>query len=377
MPIGLYIHVPFCVSKCPYCDFYSLPGLTEERADAYTAAVLRSLDEWAGRLDGKAAADTLYFGGGTPSLLGGERLARIIEAARRRFGLNRAEITLEANPADGLDETFRAFAAAGGNRVSLGMQSASADELRSLGRRHHPADVEKAVSAARQAGIGNLSLDLMLGLERQSVASVVASVQEAARLGAEHISAYLLKIEEGTPYAAKRDSLVLPDDDQTAELYLAACEALELAGYRQYEISNFARPGRESRHNLKYWNLDPYLGIGPSAHSFLNGQRFAYARDLAAFLHGNGAESERPANDTPADAIAEGSEEEYVLLRLRLAEGLTEEGFRQKFGRPLPAVYRQRAAALPTQLVEADGSGIRLTRLGFLLSNALIARLIG
>ena len=377
MPIGLYIHVPFCVSKCPYCDFYSLPGLTEERADAYTAAVLRSLDEWAGRLGGKAAADTLYFGGGTPSLLGGERLAQIIEAARRRFGLNRAEITLEANPADGLDETFHAFAAAGGNRVSLGMQSASADELRSLGRRHHPADVEKAVSAARQAGIGNLSLDLMLGLERQSVASVVASVQEAARLGAEHISAYLLKIEEGTPYAAKRDSLALPDDDQTAELYLAACEALELAGYRQYEISNFARPGRESRHNLKYWNLDPYLGIGPSAHSFLNGQRFAYARDLAAFLHGNGAECERPANDTPADAIAEGSEEEYVLLRLRLAEGLTEEGFRQKFGRPLPAVYRQRAAALPPQLVEADESGIRLTRLGFLLSNALIARLIG
>ena len=376
MPIGLYIHVPFCVSKCPYCDFYSLPGLTEERADAYTAAVLRSLDEWAGRLSVQAA-DTLYFGGGTPSLLGGERLVRIIDTARRRFGLDGAEITLEANPADGLDETFRAFASAGGNRISLGMQSAAADELCSLGRRHDPADVEKAVSAARRAGIRNLSLDLLLGLERQTVASAVSSVQAAARLEAEHVSAYLLKIEEGTPYAAKRDSLALPDDDQTAELYLAACEALELAGYRQYEISNFARPGRESRHNLKYWNLDPYLGIGPSAHSFLGGQRFAYPRDLGAFLAGNGPERERPDDDTPPDAIEEGSETEYVLLRLRLAEGLTERGFREKFGRSLPEAYRQRAAALPPLLVEADETGIRLTRLGFLLSNTLIARLIG
>lgn len=387
MPIGLYIHVPFCVSKCPYCDFYSLPapGLRsspgcrpaeEERLDAYTAAVLRALEGWAGRLPGETA-DTLYFGGGTPSLLGGGRIARILEAARRLFGLEGAEITLEANPADGLEETFRAFAAAGGNRVSLGMQSASPGELRSLGRRHAPADVEKAVRAARAAGIRSLSLDLMLGLEGQSAASVQASVEEAARLGAEHVSAYLLKIEEGTPYAARRESLALPDEDGQADLYLAACEALEGQGYRQYEISNFARPGFSSRHNLKYWNLAPYLGIGPSAHSFLGGRRFAYPRDLDGFLRGDGPAPERDGSSLGEEAIREGSEEEYILLRLRLTEGVSEAAFREKFGVPLPAVYRQRAAALPPSLVTVDEAGIRFTREGFLLSNPLTVRLLG
>ena len=381
MPIGLYIHVPFCVAKCPYCDFYSLPSAGSrpadgERLDAYTAALLRSLEGWAARLPG-ARADTLYFGGGTPSLLGGERLARILGAARRLFGLDGAEITLEANPADGLGETFRAFAAAGGNRVSLGMQSALPGELRSLGRRHMPADVEAAVRDARAAGIRNLSLDLMLGLERQGEAAVRASVGEAARLGAEHVSAYLLKIEEGTPYAARRDSLCLPDDDRTADLYLLACEELEARGYRQYEISNFARPGCASRHNLKYWNLDPYLGIGPSAHSYLGGRRLAYPRDLAGFLAGEGPEAERGPADEADGSIAEGGEEEYLLLRLRLADGVEEAAFRQKFGRPIPAAYRKRAAALPPHLVTVDGRGIRLTRQGFLLSNPLTVRILG
>ncbi|HIW74844.1 MAG TPA: coproporphyrinogen III oxidase family protein [Firmicutes bacterium] len=399
MPIGLYIHVPFCVSKCPYCDFYSLPvsppctgsctgscagsradplSAAAERFDAYEAAVLRALEDWAARLPGETA-DTLYFGGGTPSLLGGARLARMIQTARRLFRLDGAEITLEANPADGLEETFCAFAAAGGNRISLGMQSASPAELRSLGRRHTPSDVEAAARAARSAGIRNLSLDLMLGLEHQTAGTVRASVEEAARLGAAHVSAYLLKIEEGTPYAARREELALPDEDGEAALYLAACEALEAQGYRQYEISNFARPGFASRHNVKYWNLQPYLGLGPSAHSWLGGRRFAYPRDLAGFLAGEGPRPERetaPSPDSPG-LIAEGSEEEYILLRLRLTEGVDEAAFRRKFGRPLPAAYRQRAAALPSSLVETDERGIRLTREGFLLSNPITVRLLG
>lgn len=206
-------------------------------------------------------ADTLYFGGGTPSLLGGRRLQRILEQSREVFGLEGAEITLEANPADELKETLRCFAAAGGNRLSLGMQSADREELRWLGRRHTPDQVLAAAEAARKAGIQNLSLDMMLGLEGQTPASVARSAAVCAELGAAHVSAYLLKIEPGTPLG-RREDLRLPDEEGCAQLYLAACEALEKAGFAQYEISNFAKPGFSSRHNRKYWNGEPYLGIG-------------------------------------------------------------------------------------------------------------------
>lgn len=375
--IGLYIHVPFCVSKCPYCDFYSLPGHAEDAMEAYTQAVCRSLEQWHTRL-APVQADTLYFGGGTPSLLGGKRLACIIEKAAGLFGLGGGEITMEANPGDNLGEVFSAFAAAGGNRVSLGMQSSSERELALLGRRHTSGDVDAAVAAAHAAGIENISLDIMLGIEGQTLTSIASAVKNADRLGAKHVSAYLLKIEEGTPFFAHRESMTLPDEEQQAEMYLSACEEIERRHYRQYEISNFARPDFESRHNRKYWNSDPYLGIGPSAHSFLNGHRFYYPRDLAAFLAGGEPTAERSPEEASADgAIAEGSEEEYILLRLRLNEGVTRTGFQARFGRELPCAYDKRAAGLPSELVTADGDGIRLTRRGFLLSNTLTARILG
>ena len=192
-PIGLYIHVPFCLSKCPYCDFYSYAA-SDEAMDAYTAAVERALADWAARIG--VPADTLYIGGGTPSLLGGARLARLVEAARRGFGLRDAEITLEANPADDLAETLRAFAAAGGSRLSLGMQSAEPDELRLLGRRHTTADVERAVRAAVRAGLDNLSLDMMLGLPGQTMDSWKATVEHALSLIPQHLSCYGLSAED-------------------------------------------------------------------------------------------------------------------------------------------------------------------------------------
>ena len=321
-PIGLYIHIPFCASKCPYCDFYSLTGQTPEVMDGYTDALIRSLGEWSARLEG-VLADTLYFGGGTPSLLGSDRLARIMEAARRRFGLENAEITLEANPGDELYEVFSAFSAAGGNRVSLGMQSADESQLAFLGRRHRPQDVSKAVESARSAGIGNISLDLMLGLPGQTVESIVSAVSEAVRLDVRHISAYMLKIEDGTPFYSRRDSLSLPDDDRVAELYLAACQTMEMFGYKQYEISNYAKPGFESRHNLKYWKLDPYLGIGAAAHSFLDGKRFYYPHDVQGFIDGVQPLPERQGENNKASSIEEAGEQEYMMLRLRLAEGST------------------------------------------------------
>ncbi len=366
-PIGLYIHVPFCASKCPYCDFYSLTHPTEEQLDAYAARLCGALDEWAARLPA-VTADTLYFGGGTPALLGGKRLAVVIERARARFGLDGAEITLEANPADDLRETFAVFAAAGGNRLSLGMQSACAQELAVLGRRHTPADVERTVADARAVGIENLSLDVMLGISGQTEVSARQSARVAAALGATHISAYLLKIEPNTPYGRHAPSL--PDEDATADLYLAAMEELDSLGYRQYEISNTAFIGRESRHNLKYWRSEPYLGIGPAASSCLGGRRFAYPRDLAGFM--NGAEP----LDEPAGSIAVDSPTEYALLRLRLAEGITAAEYVARFGEELPNSWRERAAALPNTLVVQDAAGIRLTREGFLLSNTLITHIL-
>lgn len=369
-PIGLYIHIPFCVSKCPYCDFHSAsigtPLQKEAALNAYTDALLRSLSLWSERLP--VTADTLYFGGGTPSLMGGERLTRVIAEAQRLFGLSGAEITLEANPAGNLADTLSAFAAGGGNRLSLGMQSAIPAELRLLGRRHTPSDVARTVADAHRAGIDNVSLDVMLGIGGQTVATACQSVDTAADLGATHLSAYLLKIEPNTPYGACPPDL--PSEDETVELYLAAFERMDSHGYRQYEISNAALSGRESRHNLKYWLSHPYLGIGPAASSCVGGHRFTYPWDTAAFIAGN-----EPMED-PCDGAPVGSAEEYALLRLRLTEGLSAADFAARFGTPLPAEWVQNASALPQSLVMADSNGIRLTRDGFLLSNTLISRII-
>lgn len=371
--IGLYIHTPFCAAKCPYCDFYSRPLGTplqaEAALDAYVSGLLRSMDEWAARLP--LTADTLYFGGGTPSLLGGARLAAIIRRAEERFSLfsTDPEITLEANPADNLADTLSAFAAAGGNRLSLGMQSALPQELAVLGRRHTPADVERTVGDARRAGVRNLSLDVMLGVSGQTATTACRSVDAAAELGATHLSAYLLKLEAGTPYGHCPPPL--PDEDDTADIYLVAMERAQALGYRQYEISNAAKEGCESRHNLKYWDSLPYLGLGPAASSCFGGHRFTYPRDTAHFLGGG-----EPVED-PVGTISVGGAEEYALLRLRLTEGLREDGFAARFGTSIPAEWRRRAEELPASLVRCDEQGIHLTREGFLLSNHLISQIIG
>ncbi len=367
--LGLYLHIPFCVSKCPYCDFYSLAGSTDDDKDRYLQAMIDSLSHWSARLH--TAADTVYLGGGTPTLLGADRLSRLIAAARDAFNVpNDAEITMEANPGDDLNEIFAAFASAGGNRLSLGVQAVNDRQLQILGRRHTVADVDAAVAAAHRAGISNVSCDLMLGTSEQTVEDVRAAARRFAEWGARHVSAYLLKLESGTPYAIAPPSL--PDEDTAAALYLEAVAALKEQGYAQYEISNFAHPGFESRHNLKYWHSEPYLGIGPAAHSFLDGKRLYYPRSLSAFLDGC-----EPLPETPNDTvIPENSPAEFAMLRLRLTAGLTEAAFKARFGAPLPTVWREKAAALPPHLVTVDAEGIRLSPEGFLVSDAILAHLL-
>ncbi len=365
---ALYIHVPFCERKCPYCDFYSVTA-DEAVMDAYTDAVVRAMNSVPfeiGRLD------TVYLGGGTPSLLGGKRLAVLLEAAKTRFGIaSDAEITAECNPHSTLKDTLRRMKSAGFNRISLGMQSAVDTQLRSLGRLHTVSDVVSAVHSAQDCGIEHISLDLMLATPGQTLADIDEAVRLFDRLGVEHVSAYLLKIEEDTPFARQNVAESCPDEDGQVLLYRHAVCALEQAGYRQYEISNFARGGHVARHNLKYWNCAEYLGIGPSAHSFIAGRRRFFPRNLAGFLS-----AENPWALLCEDG-AGGNAEEYLMLRLRVSEGIRWADFASRY--PDFGISELRKKASPMYkagLLELDESGLRLTLDGFLLSNAVISELI-
>lgn len=364
-PIGLYIHVPFCDGKCAYCDFYSEKSPGGALLDEYTAMLCEELSLWGQKL--LRPADSIYFGGGTPSLLGAHRLSKILSWARAYFGKEQREITVEVNPASGDGFDFEALHAAGANRLSVGLQAANDRELFLLSRRHTLNDAVNTIERAKAAGFSNLSLDLMLATPGQSDESLLESVRFCKEMGASHVSAYLLKLEKGTPFYERRKTLSLPGEDETAERYLLACRALEAAGYRQYEISNFSVPGCEGYHNLKYWNGEEYLGLGPSARSFLGQSRFYCPGSLSRYR-----EESRYLGEG-----AGGDEEEYAMLRLRLCEGLREDEFMRRFGRPLPQGWRQNARRYKNAgLVMVDGDGIRLTREGFLVSNQLIAHIL-
>ncbi len=361
-PVGLYLHIPFCRRKCPYCDFFSRVG-SQEKMDEYTDLLAERIKQYS-RIYPRRV-DTVYFGGGTPSLIGDERLCRILDTVKASFDCKGAEVTLEVNP-EKKDIDFRRLREAGFDRVSIGLQSANDDELKILGRLHSVKDAEECIASARRGGFDNISLDLMIATPGQTRESIKRSVEFCAEQGASHVSAYILKIEPGTAYYKNRESLDLPDDDGQAELYIYAAELLEKQGYRQYEISNFAREGRESRHNLKYWHDEEYLGLGPGAHSFMEGRRFYYDRSFDAF-----------ARDILTDDGEGGYEEEYIMLALRLSEGAINERFVRRFGHGIPRKYYDNAKKLAaTGYVLCDDEGIRLTREGFLLSNALIARII-
>lgn len=367
--LGLYIHIPFCKAKCAYCDFYSLAH-SEEKMDAYMAALLRHLEEVAPRAAGMQV-DTVYFGGGTPSYLGAARLCRILQTVLRRYDVARdAEITLEANPDSAGDwKELRRLRRAGFNRLSLGVQSTDDALLRRIGRVHTYEQVQQAVKAARQAKFTNLSLDLIYGLPGQTMEDWQRTLADAVALGPEHLSCYGLKLEEGTPLWQQRQTLTLPDDDAQADMYLYTVAALGEMGYEQYEISNFAKPGKASRHNLKYWNMEEYAGFGPGAHSDFGGVRYGYVRDIDSYIAGKLVLSESENDSTLA------RDYEYVMLSLRTAAGIDrqtfEKRYRQRF-QPMETLFEQyekAGLALPTE------GGWRLTPKGFLVSNSIIAAL--
>ena len=373
--LGIYIHIPFCRSKCDYCDFYSLAG-REDRMDAYQKALLAHIGETAPLAQG-IPVDTIYFGGGTPSFYGDKRLRELLGAIQKQFQVEKnAEITLEANP-DSVDlKSLRRLRKAGFNRISLGMQSACPEELADIHRPHSARQVDEAVAAAKKARFRNLSLDLIYGLPGQTMDSWKATVEHALSLIPQHLSCYGLKVEEGTPLAARAAAgEVLPDDDTQADMYLWTVGRLQRAGLPQYEISNFAKPGYESRHNLRYWLTKPYIGFGPGAHSDFGGRRYSFVRDLDRYIDG----VLRGGTIIDSEELIPQRERggEYLMLRLRTARGIEEWEYR--------GTYFMDFAPLERRLEEFQAQGWarkteegrwRLTPRGFLVSNQLIGDLL-
>ena len=315
---GIYLHIPYCRSKCRYCDFYSAPG-TRGVPDEYVTALLRELSKSSRR------PDTLYFGGGTPALLRPDQVHRLIKAAAPLPG---AEITLEANPDVVTPENLAGFAAAGVTRISFGVQSADDAQLRRLGRTHTAAAAAQAFAWAREAGFREICGDIMLALPYYSIAEFDKTLALLQAGGCTHISAYLLKIEPGTAFG-RNPPPGLPDADAAAEFYLYAVQRLAQEGYRQYEISNFALPQRESRHNSSYWRDVPYMGLGASAHSFDGRQRSWNVADIETYIAAIGR-GERPCTVEALDPDTH--YEDVVLTSLRTAEGIDLGKIRRDFG---------------------------------------------
>lgn len=372
--LGIYIHIPFCRSKCDYCDFYSLAG-REGQMDLYQRALLAHLRETAPLAQG-IPVDSIYFGGGTPSYYGAKRLKELLAALYKLFSVEKdAEVTVECNPDSVGLKSLRTLRKAGVNRLSLGMQSARGEELYSVHRIHTPQQTDQAVELARKAKFTNLSLDLIYGLPGQTMESWKATVEHALSLIPQHLSCYGLKVEEGTPLARRvAEGEALPDDDQQADLYLWTVGRLERAGLPQYEISNFAKPGCESRHNLRYWLTRPYIGFGPGAHSDFGGRRYSFVRDLDAYIRG----VLEGGNIIDSSELIPQRERcgEYLMLRLRTTRGIDGREYRSTYFMDFaPLEARLREFAAQGWAEETDGRW-HFTPKGFLVSNQLIGDLL-
>ena len=392
--LALYVHIPFCETKCPYCDFNTYAGI-EHMMPAYVEALAVEIERW-GDMLGRPAMTTLFMGGGTPSYLPAHDLEAVLSAVRRAFEVTPdAEATMEANPGDLLGDAPVSLAQLGFNRLSVGVQSLDDGLLRLLGRRHTAQDVADAFRAVRRAGFDNVNLDLMYGLPLQSMAQWRDTLDGALALGPEHLSLYCLTLEEGTPMEqqVRLGEIPEPDADLAADMYLHAEELLEREGYRHYEISNWARPGLESRHNLTYWRNGPYLGVGPGAHSYLGRWRFhnllsprEYVRRMAGQGSTGGAPAALSEEAIRQIAVVGGvgrvddalEMAETMMMGLRLDEGVELASFESRFGRSLDAVFGEQLAELTGfGLLERDDGVVRLTARGRLLGNEVFLRFFG
>jgi putative oxygen-independent coproporphyrinogen III oxidase len=378
---ALYIHFPFCAKKCAYCDFASIAG-SGIPPEEYVAGVVREMELRAELLDDPGSAETLYMGGGTPSLLPPELVARIISTARGRYALaHDAEVTLEANPGTVTPETLAGYREAGVNRLSLGIQSLDDRMLALLGRVHTAAEACGSIVDARAAGFDNIGLDLMHSLPGQVASEWGETLAQAVDLRPDHISSYGLTVEEGTPLHRLREAgrLSLPDDEEGALMYRVTAEILDASGYEQYEIANYALPGRRSRHNQVYWRREPYLGFGAAAHSFLGapsfGRRWRNPHDPAEYLRALAADR-LPEEDvvvlTRREAMAE-----TFFLGLRTTDGVDTGHFRETFGESVEQAYGPEIEnLLGTGHLYRDGSRLFIPAPQLVLSNQVLMRFV-
>ena len=375
IPLGIYVHVPFCRSKCQYCDFYSVTQKKDCDFDGYVEAVCAHIRE-AGLQAPDHIVDTVYFGGGTPSFLGADGLAAILAAVRKAFDVSpTAEITFEANPDSVTDRLLRRLRSEGFNRVSLGIQCDNDEILKRLGRPHTFAEAVLAVKKIRRKRYRNLSVDLMYGLPGQRLADWEKTLTNVLSLKPEHISCYGLKVEEGTPLYECQEFYNLADDDMQADMYLSAVNILKKFGYRQYEISNFSRKGHVSRHNLKYWTGGEYLGFGPDASSDFGGRRFSMVRDLRAYIDGvlNGGTVLRELQEVSQRERAG----EYLMMRLRTTTGIDPQIYEKKYLMSFQPLEKKLEQCKQQGLAEQTFDGRwHLTPEGFLVSNSIISDLL-
>lgn len=368
--LGIYIHIPFCASKCRYCDFYSLAGCDHLMPD-YHEALLAHIQESAASIQ-NYEVDTVYFGGGTPSFYGADRIVEILDILKLNGNLRTdSEITVECNPDSVTLNSLRLLKEEGVNRISLGVQASNNELLKMIGRRHNFDQAKRAFSETREAGFDNVSIDLMYGLPTQTRQDWAETLSKAVEMHPEHISVYGLKLEQGTPmYDDYLNSPALPDDDEQADMYYYAAHMLERYGYRQYEISNFCAPGYHSRHNLKYWNLDDYLGFGPGAHSCVGSLRYSFVKDLKRYISGVNKGDSIIDEYNHIDQLEKATE--YVMLSMRTSRGISELDYRticQSDWKPIEKtleIFKSKGWA------ELNGSRWHFTVPGYLVSNQLI-----
>ena len=372
--LSLYIHIPFCVKKCEYCDFYSLCDLSLR--EKYVNALIAQIKDFRSEAKNKLV-DTIYFGGGTPSLLSGDAMLRIMKTIRSVFRVaEEAEISMEANPGTLNPEKLSAYREAGINRLSLGLQSADSEELKRLGRIHTREEFESSFLLARLEGFQNINVDVMYALPNQTEQTLSDTLDYVIALDPDHISFYGLKIEPETPFG--RDETIedsLPVEDTQADMYLNSVEKLENAGFLQYEISNFSKPGFECNHNLKNWKCRDYLGFGPAAHSFFDGKRFSYKKDIDAFI----------ADPLKRNKLYDEYEEltygdvawQFVMLGFRLRLGIDVIEYEERFGDDFDARYLEKMAPfIDKQYILKTKNGYRLSRRGLLISNYILSEIL-
>ena len=384
-PLSIYIHIPFCVRKCLYCDFLSAPA-SGETMEAYASCLCREI-EAAGKLYPDHEVRTVFFGGGTPSILKKERICQILEALRRAFSLAEdAEITIEVNPGTVDADKLAAYYAAGINRLSIGVQSLQGNELQALGRIHSTEDFFQTYSVAIKSGFNNINVDLMSAIPEQTLESCQDTLRQLLSLDRppSHISAYSLIIEEGTPFY--ENTPVLPDEEMDRLFYKITNDILKAAGYHRYEISNYAREGCECRHNRVYWERGEYLGFGIGAASLMQETRFSNIRDLQTYLKLlSGEAADRPSTGQLMEHLRQEVShltereqmEEFMFLGLRLTEGVSKKRFFKTFGKKFTDVYPGISEKLIREgLLVQEGDRLKLTELGLDVSNRVMAEFL-